>query len=216
MRRALHLIALIATILITAPGFTQSSAAPLSSTAPAATTATIRPGDAIHISVWRKPELSGEFFVAIDGSIAHPLYQNVKVAGISAEAAAQRVQAFLEETETLPRVRVDPLYRVSVGGQVRQPRLYTLRPEVAISEAIDMAGGPTERGRLDRALLYRDGSIQYIDLSGSDPTVNEMRIQSGDRIIVERRRNIFREAVVPLSVMGSIASIVNVWIRWTR
>jgi len=41
----------------------------------------LRPGDVLRITVWRHPEMSGEFVVAPDSTLVHPLYQVVKVAG---------------------------------------------------------------------------------------------------------------------------------------
>src|SRR5690349_4287754 len=34
----------------------------------------LAPGDSVRVVVWRKPELSGDFIIAPDGSITHPLY----------------------------------------------------------------------------------------------------------------------------------------------
>ena len=42
---------------------------------------TLKPGDMVRVTVWRKPELSGDFRVLADGSIAHPLYQAINVTG---------------------------------------------------------------------------------------------------------------------------------------
>jgi polysaccharide biosynthesis/export protein len=179
--------------------------------------ATIRPGDAVQISVWRKPELSGEFYVAGDGSISHPLYQDVKIAGVTPEVAAQRVQEFLLQTETNPRVRIDPIYRVSVGGEVRIPRLYNLRPEHTVSDAVHEAGGPTERGRVGRLRLYRNGEVHKLELDGADASAAEVLVQSGDRIIIERRMNVLLDVVRPtVSFIGSIASITYAWRRIRR
>lgn len=41
----------------------------------------LRPGDALRINVWGHPVLSGDFAVAPDSTLVHPVYQAVKVAG---------------------------------------------------------------------------------------------------------------------------------------
>lgn len=212
------LLALLAAIGMPTKSFAQSGGAQSTDgNSAAASAAVIRPGDGLQITVWRRPELSGEFFVANDGSIAHPFYQEVSVGGVSIDVAAQRVQAFLELYETNPRVRVDPLFRVNVGGHVRMPRLYTLRPEYTIFDAINEAGGPTEQGRLSRVRLYRQGQVHTLDLSGANPSAAEMRIQSGDRIVVERSTNVFRDIIRPtISFAGSVASLYFVWDRRIR
>ena len=35
----------------------------------------LNPGDQVRIVVWRKAEFSGDFAVAANGTIAHPLYR---------------------------------------------------------------------------------------------------------------------------------------------
>ena len=35
----------------------------------------LTPGDSVRIVVWRKPEFSGDFVIAPDGTITHPLFR---------------------------------------------------------------------------------------------------------------------------------------------
>ena len=168
-------------------------------------------GDIVRITVWRKPELSGEFVVTSDGRLAHPLYRDVQVGGLSVTAAEGRLKTLLEKYEANPQFVVEPLLRVAVGGEVRQPNLYNLQPETSLSQAVALAGGPTERGRHDRLRLIRDNRESIIDLKRVDASGAGMRIQSGDQIVVEQDRAVFRDWVAPIiGVMGGIASIVSV------
>ena len=43
---------------------------------------TLSPGDSIRISVWRGEQFSGQFGIAADGTIAHPMYKDVRAADI--------------------------------------------------------------------------------------------------------------------------------------
>ena len=168
-------------------------------------------GDIVRITVWRKPELSGEFVVTSDGRLAHPLYRDVQVGGLSVTAAEARLKGLLEKYEANPQFVVEPLRRVAVGGGVRQPNLYNLQPETSLSQAVALAGGPTERGRHDRLRLIRDNRESIVDLKRVDASGAGMRIQSGDQIVVEQDRAVFRDWVAPIiGVMGAIASIVSV------
>jgi polysaccharide export outer membrane protein len=170
----------------------------------------LQPGDMVKISVWRKPELSGDFFVAADSSIADPFYAPVKVVGIPFPEVESRVRGFLSQTETSPRVWVEPLFRVMVGGEVRTPNIYPMRRETTLSEAVFLAGGPTERGRLDQVRLVRDGEIHTLDLSNPNGEAARMRIDSGDRILLGRQRKIFRDYVLPtVFLAGSTASLIR-------
>src|SRR5215218_9301245 len=69
---------------------------------PAVDAVMLRPGDAVQITVFRKPELSGEFTISASGSIDHPLYQAVPVAGVPLSVARQRLNEFLKGWEAEP------------------------------------------------------------------------------------------------------------------
>lgn len=171
---------------------------------------TLNPGDAIRITVWRKPELSGEFFIAANGTIVHPLYRDVQVAGVPMAAVETRLLDVISKIERAPFV-VEPLLRVSVEGEVRQPSVYTLRPETSIAQAIALAGGPTERGRGDRARVIRSDGEVSVELRRSDAGGTRMTIRSGDRIVVDRSRALFRDVLSPaITILGATAAVVSV------
>lgn len=184
---------------------------------PAPDTPVLNPGDAVRITVWRKPDLSGEFFVGADSSIAHPFYAEVKVGGVPFPSAADRVQRHVARFETSPRVLVEPLFQVIVMGEVRQPKLYTLRPEITVAQAVGLAGGGTERGRLERVQLLRDGQVHLIDLTQPSSGLGQTPIRSGDQIVVPRRRDVFREYIAPsASVTAALVALLNVVISANR
>jgi len=171
----------------------------------------------VRITVWRKPEMSGEFAVAGDGSITHPLYRALRVTGIPLVTAEGRLRTFLQQFETNPEFVMEPLLHVAIGGEVVRPNLYTLRPETSVSDAVALAGGPTERGRRDRVRLLRDGREIVVDLTRPQPGVAAMPIRSGDQILVDRKRAVFRETIGPiLTVAGATAAILNVILRAGR
>jgi protein involved in polysaccharide export with SLBB domain len=176
-----------------------------------ATGVALNPGDVVRITVWRKPELSGDFVVAGDGTLSHPLYRDVRVIGVPIEAVETRVREFLTKLEANPQFVVEPLIRVAVGGEVRLPNLYTLRPETSLSQAVAMAGGPAERGRRDRLVLLRQNQQLVIDLRRSDATGAGMPVRSGDQILVERQSAVFRDVITPMvSILGATAAVVSV------
>ena len=177
----------------------------------------LRPGDAVRITVWRKPELSGEFAVAADGSLTHPLYRALRVTGIPLVTAEGRLRTFLQQYENNPEFVMEPLFHVAVGGEVVRPNLYTLRPETSVSDAVALAGGPTDRGRRDRVRLLRDGTEVVLDLTRPQPGFATTPIRSGDQILVDRKRAVFRETIGPIvMVAGATAAILNVILRAGR
>lgn len=173
----------------------------------------IAPGDYVRITVWRKPELSGEFLVAADSSLKHPLYQEVKVAGLNVGAAQARIRTYLLRLEAAPQVSIDPLFQVAVGGEVRSPNLYRLAPETNLAQAVALAGGPSERGRLDRVRLLRGGRTMTIDLTSADGEGVRMPVQSGDRLFVGRRTDRLRDNIGPIASLAGAAVSIAILFR---
>jgi polysaccharide export outer membrane protein len=182
----------------------------------------LSPGDSVRVIVWRKPEMSGDFIVAPDGSITHPLYRAVRVGGVPFSTAEANVRTFLARFEQDPQFVLEPLVRVAVSGEVGRPQVFAVRPETTIGEAVAQAGGPNQFGQRDRVrVLRRDagGRQQEIMVSLLDPASPSasIRVRSGDQIVVDRRKSFFREVFVPaLGVIGSIASIGLLIDRYSR
>ena len=107
---------------------------------PRDSSAVLHPGDSVKVAVWRNPELSGGFLVAEDGTLRHPLYQAVHVAGIPIDSVSTRLGAFLAQFTTNPQFVIEPEFHVVVRGEVRTPALYTLPLEATLGGAIAAAG----------------------------------------------------------------------------
>lgn len=158
---------------------------------------TLHPGDAVRLQVWGREDLTGEFGIAADGTMRHPLFRRVVVAGVPVEEAEARVGRHLEQYQASPQYVFEPLLHVGVGGEVREPGLYPYPPEVTLAQAVARAGGPTAEGRLDEARLVRGGVEYVVDLQ--DPEVANATVRSGDQIVLPARRNILRDYVGPAS-----------------
>jgi polysaccharide biosynthesis/export protein len=179
----------------------------------AALQSTLTPGDSVRIVVWRKPEFSGDFVVAPDGSITHPLFRAVKVAGVPYATAEANVRRFLARFEENPEFVMEPLVRVAVSGEVGRPAVFAMRPETTIGEAVARAGGVREEGASNKIQLLRldaSGRQQQMRIDLNDPANGSgtLPVRSGDQIIVPQRRSFTRDVLIPtLGVIGSIASL---------
>lgn len=168
------------------------------------------PGDEVRIRVWRDSEMSGDIGIGPDGTLLHPVWRSLKVTGLTLPDVEARIRQFLTRYQTEPQFVAQPLFRVTVGGEVQKPDLYFLSPDVTIGQAVALAGGATERGRTDRVRLLSGGQLRVIKLDGNDPSGN-LPVRSGDQLIVERRGSFFREIFAPLvAIAGSAAAIINV------
>lgn len=175
--------------------------------------AVLAPGDVLRITVFRKDELTAEMQVAEDGTLLHPLYRSLQVTGLSRPELERRVREFLVRYEAEPVFVIEPLARITVSGEVRLPNLYDVRPSTTLFQAVATAGGATERGRYDRVVLLRDGASTRLDLRPGRPG-SQMRVRSGDVLVVERRSNLLREYLAPgASMLAVLVGIINLLTR---
>jgi polysaccharide export outer membrane protein len=174
----------------------------------------LRPGDIVEVVVWRNEEMSGEFMVDDEGRLVHPLYRDVRVSDVPLDQVEDRLGTFLQRLEANPQFTVQPLIRISVGGEVRNPNLYNLPPSTSVVEAVAVAGGANNLGKWDDVSLIRDGSSYKLDLTSPSTHLEAMLIRSGDQVIVGRRSTVFRDVVGPLaSVVAAITGLIVVATR---
>ena len=179
-----------------------------------AATGSLNPGDQVRIVVWRKPELSGDFPIAANGTIIHPLYREVQVTGIPISAVEDRLRTFLGRYEANPQFVVQPLVKIVVAGEVRAPNIFTVPPETTVAQAIAMAGGPTDRGLLNQVRLVRERQVIAVDISRPESEASLVQIRSGDEILVGRRSTPAREYLGPIaSGIAAAAAIASIFIK---
>jgi polysaccharide export outer membrane protein len=204
--RALFSLTLLALVALSVPASAQDSRA-------SSDQAVLAPGDSVRIVVWRKPEFSGDFVVAPNGTITHPLFRSVQVAGVPFATAEANLRRFLARFEENPEFVIEPLIRVAISGEVERPLVYALRPETTVAEAVARAGGATELGARNRVRVLRlepSGQQEQLIINLTDPQAGYGRIpiRSGDQIIVDRRKSFMRDILLPtLGVIGSVASL---------
>jgi protein involved in polysaccharide export with SLBB domain len=173
--------------------------------------AILRVGDALRINAWRQPELSGEFVIAADSTLMHPVYQGVKVAGAPISAVKERLRSVLTTYEQDVQLVIEPLFAVTVAGEVRQPNLYRLPQGTTVAQAIALAGGPTDLGRLDKVRVIRRDGAMTINLGSGYSRYEALTITSGDQILVTRRSgfNLLRDVMYPLaSLTAAVAAVL--------
>jgi polysaccharide export outer membrane protein len=186
----------------------------VASRAQAQTTEGLNPGDQIRIAVWRNPELSGDFTVSANGTLAHPLYREIQVTGIPLTAVEDRLRTFLARYTTNPQFVIQPLVKITVSGEVRAPQLLAVPPETTVSQAVILAGGPTPTAKMESVKLLRGGQEINVNLASADAQAAALQIRSGDRIVVPGRGNFFRDFVGPsMSVIGAAAAITSIFLR---
>jgi len=119
------------------------------STAPAATSTTLGPGDLIDVRVFEEPDLSGPYRVATGGTIDFPLCGKVRVQGLNTSMTSDLLTKCLGE-KYLKHPQVSVLLReynskkIFVFGEVQKPGTFPYEEDMSIIQAITMAGGFTK------------------------------------------------------------------------
>lgn len=176
----------------------------------------LRPGDALRVTVWGHPELSGDFRVAPDSSLVQPVYQSMKVAGEPLAVVRERLHKVLATYEEGVQFVIEPLVAVTVAGEVRQPNLYHLEQGTTIAQAIAHAGGPTELGRLDKVRVIRRDTTLAVNLGNGYSRYAALQVASGDQILVARRSNFsfLRDVMYPLTSLTAAVAAVLAYSRY--
>lgn len=206
---------LCASVLLAGCGATPSSVAQSGAT-PVIRTSDQRlaPGDSVVILVWRQPEFSGGFMVGGDGSLTHPLFHGVVVAGLPLDTARARLGALIEKYVQGPAYVIEPFFRVMVTGDVRAPGVYALPEQATLLDALVRAGGPNTDAKMSEVKLVRDGVVNNIDLDLLSNPAGHTLVLSGDEIVVPANRNILTSYVGPIaSVVAALATLINVALR---
>jgi len=128
----------------------------------------IGPNDAIVISVWKEPTLSGSLLVRPDGMISMPLLGDVQASGLTCVQLGEQI------TEKLRKYVQDPKVNV-VLTQIRSKFIYLLgeigkkgpvelTPGMTLLQAVAVSGGISEYGNAKKMYILRDENGQHLKL----------------------------------------------------
>lgn len=155
----------------------------------------IRPGDVLHVTVWKEEGMDQETVVLPDGSITFPLVGSLSVQGLTPAQAADAVKDKLKRA--IPDAAVSvvvkaPLgHTVSVMGQVAKPGDIVLGQRTTVMQALSQAGGLTPFAKASGVkILRKEGEKEtsidfpYDDVADGDSLDKNIILQPGDVIVV--------------------------------
>ena len=162
-------------------------------------------GDVVNVDIFRVPQYSGNSEVLVDGSLNLPLIGSVNVAGLSIEAATQRLSDHYAEYLRRPIVTLSLLNRrplqVGVSGEINHPGSYTLTQTGTqaprLTRLLELAGGVSQAADVSQVKVQRlaySGITQVytIDLWQLLETGNsqyDISLRDGDSIYIPTGRN---------------------------
>jgi polysaccharide export outer membrane protein len=180
----------------------------------------LRPGDQLKIAVYRDKELSGDYLIDARGFVQIPGVGVVRAAGLDpTQVHDQIIKALLARGFATPEVAVQPLMRVSVLGEVRQPGLHPVDPGTSLLQLVTLAGGPTDQADLRHTRVIREGRAFNVDLESAlrGSASGRVVLYSNDVVVIGKRRAMTRESVlVATSLLTSLVTIANFFIAVTR
>lgn len=118
-------------------------------------------GDRVRVTVFGETDLSGEFEVGVDGTLAMPLVGEIRVMGLSLRETERTVESRLAQGYLKqPRVAIDVLnYRpFYILGEVKFPGKYPFETGMSVLTAVTLAGGFTYRADEKDIEMVRGGS----------------------------------------------------------
>lgn len=162
--------------------------------APAAEEYVIGIGDVLRIAVWKNPELDTTVPVRPDGNISLPLLGDLRALGMRPLELQRVLDEAYERFVTAPgtTVIVAEIHsrKVFVTGEVAEPGVFDLQPNMRLLQALAMAGGLTPYAK-DRVVVLRQiaGGEERIEvrpsriISGRDLDGN-LLLRPGDTLVV--------------------------------
>lgn len=154
--------------------------------------------DALKVTVWKNPELSGDARIRPDGTITMPLIGDIHAAGRTPSSLkseiTRRLQSYVRDESAIVSVAVTEVnsYRFTVSGQVERAGLMTAKYFVTASEAIAMAGGLNRYANAHRLMLVRnDGHglrripLDYERIASGEHPEEDLVLMSGDTLFVQ-------------------------------
>jgi protein involved in polysaccharide export with SLBB domain len=118
-----------------------------------------------------------------------------------------------------PDVQTTSLVRVAVMGSVTKPGFYQLPADLALADAIMIAGGPTTTADVDRTQVKRGADVIYSSqLLGQEvakgATLDQLNIRPGDQIMIGERHHTNWALVA--SIVGISAGLISTAVVLTR
>lgn len=127
-----------------------------------------------------------EYEVDASGQVLLPVAGIVQVTGRPFGEVREDVHRAFETEFVGAVLRLTPLLRIGVLGEVRTPGLLPVDPTMMLSDVLAAAGGLTELANQEDIRLVRRGSTLTVTTS-EDMVEVRLPLASGDRIVVGRR-----------------------------
>ncbi|HKI77816.1 MAG TPA: polysaccharide biosynthesis/export family protein [Ignavibacteriaceae bacterium] len=178
---------------------------------------TLHPGDGLKLIFYNiSDQISGEYYIQEDGTIALPFLGIIKVADRNVDSLKQEIYGKYSNIYRNPELTILPLIRVNIFGEVNKPGFYYATGTDKLTDLIAKAGGTTPQADIGDITITRDGREIEIDgekIIENGNKLNDIGLQSGDQIYVTRKWFSGSTQAIVITGISTLTAILIVFLR---
>lgn len=155
----------------------------------------VQPGDALTISVWKEPDLTGDVVVHPDGTFSVPLIGAIQASNRTIEDiqrdAVKNLSKYIPEPVVTIGLKASVGKQIYVLGQVNAPGVFTINKSTDVMQALSLAQGMTSFASANkiRILRRKEGQqvaigFRYGDVEKGNNLEQNIILQDGDTVVV--------------------------------
>lgn len=175
----------------------------------------LNPGDGVRVIFYNVTEkITGDYFIQLDGKVQLPYIGLIDARDREFKDIKSEITGKYDSLYKDPELTIQPLLKINILGEVKQPGFYFLTGIEKLSGLLAMAGGETTDANVDGIYIIRNDKELDIDSDelADQNSLSDIGLKSGDRIIVPRQWWVgARNAAVIISGVAVLVTIVSLF-----
>lgn len=150
----------------------------------------LNPGDGVRIIFYNiNDNISGDYYIQQDGLLQLPFIGNIDTRNRDFKFIKNQIVSKYDSLYKNPELTVQPLLRINILGEVRNPGYYYVTDVEKITGILALAGGVTGAAASKEIYILRGDEeieLNVSELTAKGNTAADFGLRSGDRIFVPR------------------------------
>ncbi|AFH50156.1 Periplasmic polysaccharide export protein [Ignavibacterium album JCM 16511] len=150
----------------------------------------LNPGDGVRIIFYNiNDNISGDYYIQQDGLLQLPFIGNIDTRNRDFKFIKNQIVSKYDSLYKNPELTVQPLLRINILGEVRNPGYYYVTDVEKITGILALAGGVTGAAASKEIYILRGDEeieLNVSELTARGNTAADFGLRSGDRIFVPR------------------------------
>lgn len=150
----------------------------------------LNPGDGVRIIFYNiSDNISGDYYIQQNGFLQLPFIGNIDTRNRDFKFIKTQIVSKYDSLYKNPELTVQPLLRINILGEVRNPGYYYVTDVEKISGILALAGGVTGSAASREIYILRgeeEIELDVSELTAKGNTAADFGLRSGDRIFVPR------------------------------